>query len=292
MPRYAYVNGQYLSHAQACVHIEDRGYQFADSVYEVIGCIHGRFADERGHLDRLERSMAELEIVPPVSRQSLQFIMRHLLRLNKINSAALYIQITRGEAPRDFKCPSDVQSSLVLTCRPFHFDHNAAVEKGVKIITVPDQRWARPDIKTTGLLPQVLARQAAVQQGVSDAWMVGADGLITEGSASNAWIYDGQSLITHKNDGHILKGVTRTAIFEIAEKEGIAIEERSFSAEEAYKAKEAFASSATALLVPVIEIDDHKIGNGAPGPLVQKIYKLYRSYVDEVDEEGQVQWTA
>ena len=293
MPRYSYVNGSYVPHSDACVHIEDRGYQFADGVYEVIGCIGGRFADERGHLERLERSMRELSITPPVERETLRFVMRHLLRLNRIRSAAIYIQVTRGVAPRDFKFPAeDVRASLVLTCRPFNFDQNLALEKGVAVATVPDQRWARRDIKTIALLPQALARQKAVDAGAYESWMVDDQGFITEGAASNAWIYKDGTLITHPSGQRILKGVTRTAIFDIARQQGLNIEERQFTPEEAYSAEEAFSSSATALLIPVVSIDGHTIGDGKSGKLVRSIYDQYRKYALDKDYEGQVEWSA
>lgn len=293
MPRYSYVNGSYVPHSDACVHIEDRGYQFADGVYEVIGCIGGRFADERGHLERLERSMRELSITPPVERETLRFVMRHLLRLNRIRSAAIYIQVTRGVAPRDFKFPSDdIRASLVLTCRPFNFDQNLALEKGVSVATVPDQRWARRDIKTIALLPQALARQKAVDAGAYESWMVDDQGFITEGAASNAWIYKDGTLITHPSGQRILKGVTRTAIFDIARQQGLNIEERQFTPEEAYSAEEAFSSSATALLIPVVSIDGHTIGDGKSGKLVRSIYDQYRKYALDKDYEGQVEWSA
>ncbi len=293
MPRYAYVNGRYVPHEDACVHIEDRGYQFADGVYEVIGCVHGHFADERGHLERLERSLSELQIDMPVERSVLQFIMRHLLRLNKIDSAAVYIQVTRGVAPRDFKFPKGVKPALVLTCRSFDFDNNPALAKGAKVVSVPDQRWARRDIKTVALLPQALAKQKAAEQGAYEAWMIGADGVVTEGSSSNAWIYDGTRFYTHPSGTNILKGVTRTAIMEIAAQEGVEVVESGFTLEQAYKAQEAFSSSATALLLPVVQLDDHVIGNGEPGVLTQKIYERYRAYIQESSVNGgQVAWTA
>lgn len=292
MPRMAYVNGEYVPHNAASVHIEDRGYQFADGVYEVIGCIHGHFADMRGHLDRLERSLKELSIPMPVTRQSMQFIMRHLLRLNGFKSAAIYIQITRGVAPRDFKYPMQTNPSLVMTCRHFDFDAMTFDEKGVSVVTVLDQRWARRDIKTIALLPQTIAKQAAAEQGAFEAWMLDCEGCVTEGSSSNAWIYKDRTLITHPSGTQILKGVTRTAIIQVAKEEKIRIEERPFTPDEAKNAEEAFCSSATALLMPVVEIDGTQLADGKAGQLTKTIYERYRAYVRDCALEKQYQWMA
>lgn len=279
MPRFAYVNGSYVPHAEASVHIEDRGFQFADSVYEVVACINGRIADERGHLDRLDRSLAELSIAMPVTRRSLQFIIREVIRRNRLKNANVYIQVTRGVAKRDFPFPVDSSSSLVLTARSFQFDGNAKVEKGAAAVTVPDIRWKRRDIKTTGLLAQVLAKQEATESGAYEAWMVDDEGYVTEGSSSNAWIVtqDGR-LVTRHATTDILRGVTRTALERICAELQMKIEERPFSVQEAYDAEEAFNTSAVALVVPIIQIDGHLIGTGKPGPVVRKLYAEYRAY--------------
>lgn len=291
MSRFSYVNGRYVPHSEASVSIEDRGFLLADGVYEVIGVINGRFADERGHLDRLERSMAELELTPPVSRAALRFIMRELVRKNRLTNAAIYLQVTRGVAKRDFKFPSEnTRSSLVIMCWPYQYENNASVMNGVRACSVPDQRWARRDIKTVALLPQVLAKQKAVKQGVQEAIMVGADGYITEGASSNFWIYKDGVLMTRQADFGILKGVTRTAIFEIAREKGIRIAEKPFTVEDAMQAQEAFCSSATALIVPVVELDGHKIGDGKPGDLTREIYQRYRDYAARGDDESQLEW--
>ena len=281
MPRYAYVNGSYLPHKDALIHIEDRGYQFADGVYEVIACIHGSFADERGHLDRLERSLSEIGMDMPIRRESLSFIMHELVRRNRLKNANVYIQITRGVSKRDFPFPSeDVKPSIILTARPFDFDDKAKLEKGIKVVCVPDIRWKRRDIKSIALLGQVLAKQQAVDKGAGEAWMIDDDGLITEGSSSNAWIITKDNkVITRKADGSILRGVTRTALEHILKEQNLSLEERAFSPEQAYEAIEAFTSSATALIAPVVEIDGHKIGDGKPGKLAIKLYEEYREYV-------------
>lgn len=293
MPRFVYLNGQYAPHRNASIHAEDRGFLFGDAVYEVIACIHGHLADERGHLDRLERSLNELKMNMPVERETLRFLMRELLRKNKQKNAAIYIQISRGSAPRDFKFPSaDTPQTLMMVTYDFDFDGNAAVKNGIKVKTVPDIRWKRRDIKTVLLLPQSMAKQSSVDEGLDDVFMLDQDGFITEASASNAWIVakDG-TLITRPVTYDILKGITRTAIEKLCRDENIKIEERAFTPDEAYESVEAFTTSATALITPVIEIDGHKIGDGKRGAVTKKIYDAYRAYVDGLRGK-QVSWEA
>ncbi len=293
MPRSSYVNGAYIPHKDASVHIEDRGYQLADGVYEVIACIHGHLADERGHLDRLQRSLSELDMNMPVQRNSLQFIMRELLRRNRLSNANIYIQVTRGEAKRDFPYPANSMGpSLVITTWPFQFDNQSKMEEGVKVVTVPDQRWKRPDIKTIALLPQVLAKQKAVEQGAYEAWMVDNEDFVTEGASSNAWIVTrAGTLVTRKATTDILRGVTRTAIDKIRKDLQIEMEERSFTPAESYEAVEAFSTSAVALVTPIIDIDGHKIGSGKPGEVTMRLYDEYISYVNGLRGE-QLGWAA
>ena len=283
MPRYAYVNGSYLPHDDAGVHIEDRGFQFADSVYEVIALIHGKLADETGHLDRLERSLSELSIDMPVRRDNLRFILREVIRKNRMRNASLYIQVTRGVMKRDFAFPTNyVPSTLVITARSFQFDHNARVKKGATAITVPDIRWKRRDIKTTGLLAQVLAKQEAIEAGAYDAWMVDEKGYVTEGSASNAWIVTRDNRLVTRHATHsILRGVTRTALARLCTDLGIVLEERPFTVQEAYDAQEAFSTGAVALVVPITALDGHKIGKGEAGPVAGKLYEAYRAYAKD-----------
>lgn len=293
MPRIAYVNGSYVPHNEATVHIEDRGFQFADGIYEVVACINGKLTDERGHLDRLERSLDELGIGMPVSRRTLQFIIREMIRRNRLKNSNVYIQVTRGVAKRDFPFPSiEVPASIVVTARNFKFDNNANVQKGMSAITVPDIRWKRRDIKTTMLLAQVLAKQEAIDGGAQDAWMVDDNGFVTEASASNAWIVtkDGK-LVTRNATSSILRGVTRTACEKICADLQMKIEERPFTPDEAYEAQEAFNTSATALVVPIIMLDGKKIGTGEPGPVAKKLYAEYRAYAN--GERGEhVDWVA
>lgn len=293
MPRIAYVNGSYIPYERAPVHIEDRGFQFADGVYEVIACINCVLADERGHLDRLERSLNELQIMMPVPRRTLQFLMRETLRRNRYRNAGIYIQITRGKAQRDFPFPkADTPPTLVIIARAAKFGSQEKMEKGTKAITVPDIRWKRPDIKSVALLPQVLAKQKAVESGAYEAWMVDADGFITEGSSSNAWIVTKKGVLVTRDAGpHILRGVTRTAIDRLRAALQIRIEERPFTAQEAYEAEEAFNTSAVALVTPVVMIDGKAIGSGKPGPVTARLYEEYRAYVDGLRGE-QAEWTA
>lgn len=289
MPRIAYVNGMYVPHQDGAVHIEDRGFQFADSIYEVVALIDGKFADERGHLDRLERSLHEIRIDMPMSRKALQIVMRETVRRNKIKNGALYLQVTRGQAARDFKFPKDIAPSLVMTMRPVTYDMAARKEVAKKAVTVPDIRWKRRDIKSTALLAQVLAKQAAVDKGAFEAWMVDDAGFVTEASSSNAWIVDKKgNLITRQAVGNtILKGVTRSALQTLCKQKNIKIIERPFTVKEAYAASEAFTTAATALVVPIVEIDGKKIGSGKIGPISSAILDLYFDYATDPKRKHQ-----
>lgn len=267
MLRIAYVNGRYVRHDNAAVHIEDRGYQFADGVYEVCEVKHGVIVDMTRHLDRLDRSLRELRMNWPVGRGALLVIIRETVTRNRVVNGMVYLQITRGVAPRDHVFPADAASSLVVTAK--RTDHDAAQKKaetGIKVITVPENRWDRVDIKTVGLLPNVLARQQAKEQGAAEAWFVDADGTVKEGAATNAWIVskDGK-LVTRPAEHGILRGVTRTTLFEVAAKLGLTIEERGFSVEEAKGAREAFITAATTIVMPVVAIDGAPVANGHPG---------------------------
>ncbi len=280
MPRFAYVSGRYIPHADAAVHIEDRGFQFADSVYEVVALVNGLLCDEVGHLDRLERSLGELRIKMPMPRRSMEMTLREMVRRNRIKNGMIYMQVTRGVAPRDFVFPKKSDTTLVMTLYPAKYDIPARKAAVKKVITVPDIRWKRRDIKTTALIGQVLAKQAAADKGAYEAWMVDDDGFITEGSSSNAWIIDkNRNIITRATaQNTILKGVTRSALQALCKKEKIKIIERKFTVAEAYKAQEAFCSSAVALIAPVVQIDDKKIGNGQAGDITCKLLDLYMEY--------------
>jgi D-alanine transaminase len=277
MPRIAYVNGRYVAHADASVHIEDRGYQFADGVYEVCEVARGFIVDMPRHLGRLNRSLAELSIEWPVTRGVLPLILREVVRRNHVVNGLVYVQVTRGVASRDFVFPANAKPSLVVTARKA--DPGAAVkraETGIKVITVPENRWDRVDIKTVGLLPNVLAKQKAKEAGAQEAWFVDSDGMVTEGGSSNAWIVttDGV-LVTRPAEHGILRGITRTTLFDVAAKLGLKIEERGFSVAEAKAAREAFISSATTIAMPIVAIDGAPVANGHPGSVTLSLREAF-----------------
>lgn len=280
MPRIAYVNGRYLDHRRAAVHIEDRGYQFADGVYEVIHLFRGRLVDEEPHLDRLDRSLGELRIAWPLSRPALRIAMRELIRRNRFATGLLYIQVTRGVAPRDHKFPSAVRSALVMTVRSIPEFPAEMRENGVAVVTIDDLRWARCDIKSVALLPNVLGKQAAAEAEAYEAWMCDGDGFVTEGTSSNAWIVtaDG-TLVTRPAGPDILRGITRQAIFKLAAELGIPAEERKFTREEALGAREAFLSNSSHFVTPVTRIDGTVIANGKPGSLSTALHDRYRAFM-------------
>jgi len=277
MPRIAYVNGRYVVHAQASVHIEDRGYQFADGVYEVCEVARGYIVDMPRHLARLKRSLKELSIAWPVSEGVLPMLLREVVRRNHVVNGLVYVQVTRGVASRDFVFPANARSALVITARKA--DPAAATkraETGIKVITVPEVRWDRVDIKSTGLLPNVLAKQKAKEAGAQEAWFVDADGTVKEGGSSNAWIVTREGvLVTRPAEHGILRGITRTTLFDVAAKLGLKIEERSFSVAEAKAAKEAFISSATTIAMPVVEIDGAPVANGHPGSMTLSLRQAF-----------------
>lgn len=278
MARYAYVNGRYVPHGDAAVHIEDRGYQFADGVYEVVTVLNGRMVDEAGHMARLERSLRELRIAMPTSAQIIAMIARELVAKNGLKDGLVYMQVTRGVAPRNHAFPKNVAPALVMTTKRIKFVGQKKFTEGVPVISVPDIRWGRRDIKTTSLLPNCLAKQAAEEAGAYEAWLV-EDGFVTEGSSSNAWIITKDNVLVTRAPAHeILNGITRQTILKLAAEEGIKFEERPFSMEEAYNAKEAFVSSATSFVTPVVSIDGKPVGNGGVGTLASKLLDAYRDY--------------
>lgn len=277
MPRIAYVNGRYVRHADASVHIEDRGYQFADGVYEVCEVARGYVMDMTGHLNRLGRSLGELQMAWPMSRATLEIVIAEVVRRNRVKDGLVYLQVTRGVAARDFLFPADTRPSLVITARKVDPAINARkAQGGIKVITVPENRWDRVDIKTVGLLPNVLAKEKARAAGAQEAWFVDTDGNVKEGGSSNAWIVtkDGV-LVTRPAEHGILRGITRTTLFGVAARLGLRIEERGFSVEEAKAAREAFISSATTIAMPVVAIDGHPVANGHPGSVVLSLREAF-----------------
>jgi D-alanine transaminase len=280
MPRYAYVNGRYVPHAQAQVHIEDRGYQFADGVYEVILIHDGRLIDEEPHLDRLGYSLNELRISWPMARAALRLVLRELIARNGVALGIVYLQVTRGVAARDHKFPSQATPSLVATTKRQKPMSAATLAAGVAVITRPDIRWRRCDIKSVSLLPNILAKQAAAEAGAFEAWLVDDDGSVTEGSSTNAWIVTRTGrLITRNLSAAILSGITRLSVLEFVQSQGIVFEERRFSVAEAKEAAEAFLTSTTSLVLPITRIDGQAIGDGKPGPLTMKLHEGYQRHL-------------
>lgn len=283
MPRQAYVNGRYLPHSDAAVHIEDRGYQFADGVYEVVPVFNGVLVDEDLHLDRLERSLGALRIAMPMARASLKLVSHELIRRNDLTYGFLYMQVTRGVAPRDHKFPTAATPALVMTTRQMKPHSEKILREGVSVITVSDIRWGRCDIKSTSLLPNVLAKQQAAEAGAYEAWQVDAAGKVTEGSSTNAWIVTGDdTVVTRDASTAILNGITRISLLKLIRDEGYKFEERAFTVAEAKAAREAFLTSSTSFVLPVTKIDDTVLGDGRPGPLCQALRRHYVGYMESL----------
>src|SRR5580692_10402609 len=283
MSRIAYVNGRYLPFRQAKVHVEDRGYQFADGVYEVCQVRGGRLIDERRHIARLQRSLGELRIPLPMSVKALGVVLREVVARNRIGYGLVYLQISRGVARRDHAFPSPaVAPSMVVTARPLNLKRNEALAlTGIAVISMRDNRWGRVDIKTVGLLPNVLARQAAIEQGARDAWFVDKDGAVTEAASANACIVTkAGTVVTRPADHAILRGITRTVLLDVIKAQGLRLEERAFTLKEAYAAREAFITSASQIVLPVVRIDDHPIGNGAPGLLATALRREFHRFAE------------
>jgi D-alanine transaminase len=283
MSRIAYVNGQYVRHADAAVHVEDRGYQFADGVYEVCEVWQGKIVDVPRHLDRLGRSLRELRIDWPMSRAAVEFVLKQVAVRNRVRNGLVYIQVTRGVSRRDhFFPPEDVAPSIVVTARSASPEAaKAQAEQGIAVVSYPENRWPRVDIKTIALLPNVLAKQNAKEQGGKEAWYVDAAGFVTEGGSTNAWIVtkDGV-LVTRPAENGILRGITRAIVLKLIEREGLNFEERPFSLSEAFDAKEAFVTAATSVVMPVTRVDGRIIGNGHPGSVATRLRELFHTATD------------
>ncbi len=281
MSRIAYVNGQYLPHADAVVHVEDRGYQFADGVYEVIVVHRGGMVDADGHMKRLARSLGELEIPWPMSPQAMGVVMDEVIRRNRVRDGIIYLQVTRGVAPRNHAFPEAAESTLVMTARRHRPFDAGELSRGVDVITIDDIRWKRCDIKSVSLLPNVLGKEKARRAGAYEAWMVDADGWVTEGTSTNAWIVTADDqLVTRQTDNAILNGITRTAIIQAGEEAAIPLVERPFTVDEALAAREAFVTSTTSFVKPVVRIDGQSIGNGHIGALTARLLALYGAHMD------------
>ncbi|MBU4436063.1 MAG: D-amino-acid transaminase [Alphaproteobacteria bacterium] len=278
MSRFAYVNGRFVRHGEAVVHIEDRGYQLADGVYEVWAVFDGKLADAEGHFARLWRSLDELRIAHPMGQAALTCVLREAVRRNMVRNGLVYLQVTRGVARRDHAFPDPaVAPSMVVTAKST--DRELAERKaaqGAAVISVPESRWGRCDIKSVGLLPNALAKQAARERGAVEAWFVDDLGLVTEGASSNAWIVDAEGhLRTRDANANILRGVTRSTLFEVIRDAGLPINEKPFTIAEAQAAREAFITGAGTLVLPIVKVDGVKIGDGAPGPVATRLRRLY-----------------
>ncbi len=283
MSRIAYVNGRYLPRPAAMVNIEDRGYQFADGVYEVCEVKGGRLVDERRHMRRLERSLHELRIALPMSLAALSVVLHETVRQNHVADGIVYLQITRGVARRDHAFPApQTRPSVVVTANSLDLLRAEAIAaEGVAVISVPDNRWERVDIKSVSLLPNVLAKQVAREQGAREAWFVDKAGCITEGSSSNAWIVTrAGKVVTRPADHSILRGITRNVLLDVMKAQGLEIEERPFTLEEAYAAREAFLTSASQIVMPVVRIDGRPVGNGAPGLLATALRRDFHRFAE------------
>ncbi len=281
MSRIAYVNGKYEPHRTAAVHIEDRGYQFADGVYEVVPVQNGRLIDEDLHLDRLEYSLGELEIAQPMERRALKLILREVLRRNGIDRGILYMQVTRGVAPRNHAFPLMVRPALVITCKRLKSVPAKYLEEGVGVITLPDLRWKRCDIKTIALLPNVLGKQRAAEEGAYEAWQIDPDGNVTEGTSTNAWIVTkDRKIVTRPLGPEILPGVTRRALLALLQSTEYTLEERSFALSEALEASEAFLTSSSVFLLPITRIDGQKLADGKPGEFSKRLRQLYLDHAE------------
>ena len=277
MSRVAYVNGAYRPHGQAVVHIEDRGFQFADGVYEVWAVFDGRLADFDGHITRLKRSLGELRIDVPMSDAALSRVLSETIRRNRVRNGLVYLQVTRGTAPRDHAFPKDIAPSVVVTAKSLDLSKGQTLAaNGAAGVTQPDIRWGRCDIKTVGLLPNVLAKQAARETGAYECLMYDEMGLVTEGSSTNAWIVDETGkLRTRDTQANILKGVTRTALLTLIKEQGLELEERAFTVEEAKRAREVFVTAASSFVMPLVSLDGVRIGDGRPGPVATRLRELY-----------------
>jgi D-alanine transaminase len=278
MGRIAYVNGRYVPHGEAVVHIEDRGYQLSDAVYEVWALFDGKLADPQGHFVRLERSLGELRIAMPMSRAALTLVLKETVRRNRVREGLLYLQVSRGVAKRDHAFPDPpVRPAVVMTVSAVdRVASEARAAKGVGVVTTPENRWGRCDIKTVSLLPNALAKQKAREAGAVEAWFVDDLGFVTEGASSNAWIVDGEGrLRTRDTNANILRGVTRNTLLEVIRGEGLEVDERPFTPADALSAQEAFITGAGSLVLPVVSVDGKPVGEGRPGPVAARLRRLY-----------------
>ncbi len=281
MPQHAYIDGRYMPLSHARVPMEDRGLQFADSLYEVVAIFNGRMLDWPAHLVRLRRGAAALFINLPQTDAALSHVATRLIRQSRARDAILYIQLSRGTARRDHGFAKSMPPRLMMNVRRFDFRQRGPQQlKGVAVATVNDQRWGRVDIKTTGLLANVLAKQDARAAGAFEAWLVAADGTVREGSSTNAWMVKDGRLITHPLSAHILPGIARMSMLALARAAQIPVEERGFTLPEALAADEALLTSTTSPILPVVRIDGHQVGDGRPGPVTKRLIELVAGEIE------------
>ena len=275
MSRIVYVNGEFVPEEDARISVFDRGFLFADGVYEVSSVIDGKLIDNAAHIARLQRSLDELSMAPPCSMEEIEAIQKEMLARNNLEEGMLYLQVSRGAADRDFNFPAQSTSSLVMFTQAKNLATNPVATRGLSVVSVPDLRWGRRDIKTVQLLYPSLAKEEAKAKGADDAWLV-EDGTVTEGTSNNAWIVtkDG-TIITRQLSHDILHGITRRSVMRLAAERQIKIEERPFTIEEAQHAREAFVTSASAFVMPVVEIDGVKLSDGKPGELTRRLRSIY-----------------
>ena len=274
MARTVYVNGEFLPESEGKISIFDRGFLFADGVYEVTAVVNGKLVDYDPHMERLERSLSELQMGWPCAKAELKAMHVEMVKRNALVEGIVYMQITRGSADRAFNFPKDAKPTLIAFTQVMKLVDNPNAVTGIKVVTIPDIRWLRRDIKSVALLAPVLGKQAAYEQGAQEAWMV-EDGFVTEGTSSNAYIVKDGKVITRGLSHAILAGCTRRSLFRLAREQGVVIEERNFTAEEAYAADEAFLTSASQFVMPIVEIDGKRIGGGQVGPVVRKLRELF-----------------
>lgn len=275
MSRICYVNGEFVPEEDAKISIFDRGFIFADAVYDASAVVNGKLVDNEAHLIRLQRSMKELRIPSPATNEEFEAIELELIERNNLDEGIIYMQVSRGAADRDFPFPKGLKPTVIMFPQFKKVSAHPLAEKGMSVVTAPDIRWQRRDIKAVALLAACMAKTKAAEDGVGDTWFV-EDGYVTEGSSNNAFIvtHDGK-IVTRQLGSAILPGITRKAVMALAEREGLEIEQRAFTPEEAYAAREAFSTSASTFVIPVVKIDNHTLGNGVPGPVTVKLRRLY-----------------
>ena len=279
--QWVFLNSEFVPADEAKISIFDRGFLFADAVYEVSTVLDGGLVDNQAHLARLQRSLDGLSIPLPISAEQIVQHQFELIKRNELTEGIIYLQISRGPAPRDFNYPAEPAPTIVMFSQEKNVCANPKAETGLSVITIPDLRWKRRDLKTVGLLAQSMAKQAAFEQGVDDAWMV-EEGFVTEGSSNNAFIVTADNeIITRQLGNEILHGITRKSVLALVEQKNLTLIERAFTVDEAYRAQEAFITSASAFVMPVVEINGKKIGQGAPGSITKELRAAYQQFAEQ-----------